>query len=165
MRYITFFSILLVAEFACNNPARNNQTLQNRIDSLNQELANAYRPGLGEFMTGIQIHHAKLWFAGQNQNWKLAEFETGEIEETLAAIKEYCKDRPEIKLIYMINGPLDSVVAAIHQKDPIQFKRNFILLTSTCNSCHQATRHEFNVIKIPDNPPFSNQDFNVHEPK
>ena len=36
-----------------------------------------------------------------------------------------------------------------------------ILLTNTCNSCHRATEFEFNVVKIPDTPPFSNQDFKI----
>ena len=35
-------------------------------------------PGFEEFMSNIQAHHAKLWFAGQNHNWKLADFEIHE---------------------------------------------------------------------------------------
>jgi hypothetical protein len=63
-------------------------------------------------MSGIQVHHAKLWFAGDARNWKLAEF-----------------------------------------------KSAFILLTNTCNNCHRATKHEFNVIRVPQTPPFTNQVF------
>lgn len=110
-------------------------------------------------MLSIQIHHAKLWFAVQEKNWPLAEFETGEISETLETIKEYCNDRPEVKSISMIDPALDSLSEAIKNKDIIRFKSSFILLTNTCNNCHNATHHEFNVIKIPDSPPFSNQDF------
>lgn len=69
---IALFSISL---FACNQQTDNTQVLQNRIDSLEQKLANTYKPGFGEFMSGIQAHHSKLWFAGQNENWKLADFE------------------------------------------------------------------------------------------
>ena len=110
-------------------------------------------------MLGIQIHHAKLWFAGQAQNWALAEFETGEISETTEAVKEYCSDRPEIKSIAMIDPAMDSISAAIKNKNLIAFNASFTLLTNACNNCHNTTHHEFNVIKIPDNPPFSNQDF------
>ena len=34
-----------------------------------------YVPGLGELMAGQQVRHAKLWFAGENENWRLAAYE------------------------------------------------------------------------------------------
>lgn len=153
--------MISLAFFACNQPANNNQVLQKRIDSLEKKLADTYRPGLGEFMSIIQVHHAKLWFAGQNQNWKLADFEINEIRESVAGIQQYCTDRPESKSIGMIDQPIKSVINAIQQKDTALFKPGFVLLTATCNNCHKATSHEFNVIKIPDYPPFSNQNFKV----
>jgi hypothetical protein len=144
---------------SCNSPSSDNQVLQNRIDSLEKKLGETYKPGFGEFMSGIQIHHAKLWFAGENKNWRLATFEINEIEESLSGIKQYCTDRPETKSLGMIDQPIDSINAAIGKQDPDLFKKNFNLLTQTCNNCHKETNHEFNVITIPLNPPFSNQDF------
>ena len=32
-----------------------------------------YTPGLGELMSLQQMRHAKLWFAGQEKNWPLAD--------------------------------------------------------------------------------------------
>ncbi len=166
MKYSLLFStIFLVGMLACNQSSTGNHILQNRIDSLEKKLADTYKPGFGEFMSGIQVHHAKLWFAGQDQNWKLAEFEIEEIQEALSDIQKYCTDRPETKDITMIDQPLDSINNAIQKKDLTSFKSSYILLTNTCNSCHQATSHEFNVITIPENPPFSNQDFKVPLPK
>ena len=147
--------------FSCNEPSNNNEQLQARIDSLEKKLANTYKPGLGEFMTGIQAHHAKLWFAGQNQNWRLADFELHEITEALDDIKSFNNDRPEVKSLQMIYAPLDSLNRSVQQKNPSSFKSNFELLTTTCNNCHRDTDHGFNVIKIPDTPPFSNQDFQL----
>ena len=46
----------------------------------------ASAPGLGEIMSGIQIHAAKLYFAGHAGNWPLVEFEMGEIDEAMAAV-------------------------------------------------------------------------------
>src|SRR5438876_51182 len=43
----------------------------------------AQRPGLGEYMSTIQLHVAKLWFAGQSSNWKLAKYELDELGETI----------------------------------------------------------------------------------
>jgi len=110
-------------------------------------------------MMGIQVHHAKIWYAGKNQNWALANFEVGEIKETLEDVKQYCYDRPEVKSLPIIYPALDSLSSAIKAKSPQQFEKSFVQLTNSCNSCHQSTHHEFNVIKTPETPPFTNQEF------
>jgi hypothetical protein len=133
--------------------------MQATIDSLQKQLNETYKPGFGEFMSGIQTHHAKLWFAGQNQNWPLADFEVHEIQEALEDLQKFCSDRPELKTIEMINPAMDSVNNAIQQKNPQLFKSSFVLLTNTCNNCHKATEHGFNVVTVPTNLPVVNQDF------
>jgi hypothetical protein len=144
---------------ACGQPGKDPVDLQARIDSLQRKVDNSYRPGLGEFMSGIQVHHAKLWFAGEAGNWKLSDFETKEIREAIDDIQTYCTDRPEVVSLPMIRPPLDSMDEAIKNKSIPQFKSSFILLTNTCNNCHRATKHEFNVIQIPSTPPLTNQVF------
>jgi hypothetical protein len=144
---------------ACSQPGKDPGNWQAKIDSLQKKLDNSYKPGLGEFMSDIQVHHAKLWFAGQAGNWALADFETKEIRESIDDIRNYCTDRPEVASIPMIQAPLDSMDAAVRNKSMPQFKSGFILLTNTCNNCHRATNHAFNVIQIPVTPPFTNQVF------
>ena len=158
---IPVLATVLLAFWSCSNPDANTNALQAKVDSLNKQVAQAYKPGLGEFMLGIQIHHAKLYFAGKNKNWELAAFEMGEIKEALDDINKYCTDRPEIKSLPILYPALDSVNAAIKAKDPTRFKQSFVLLTNSCNNCHQNTHHEFNVIKIPDTSPYTNQEFKV----
>ncbi|SMO39117.1 hypothetical protein SAMN06265379_101472 [Saccharicrinis carchari] len=145
--------------FACNQQTDNTKILQNRIDSLEIKLADTYKPGFGDFMSSIQAHHSKLWFAGQNENWKLADFEVVEIMEYFEAIQKFQSERKETQVIGMIIPPLDSVNIAIQQKNPALFKSSYISLTNACNKCHQAVEFGFNVVKIPDSSPFSNQDF------
>src|SRR6476660_7243856 len=111
---------------ACNQPNKQLSQMQSKTDSLEKQLDKTYKPGLGEFMTGIQLHHAKLWFAGQNQNWPLADFEIHEIQEALEDIQKFCSDRPEVKAIGMINSTIDSVNNAVKQKDPQSFRNSFI---------------------------------------
>ncbi len=142
---------------ACNTGGGGNASLQAQVDSLQIKLDAAYKPGLGEFMSGIQVHHAKLWFAGSAGNWKLADFEIGEIKETLDDIGKYCADRPEVSSLPMIRPAVDSVSAAIGASSLPAFNHAFTLLTTFCNNCHRATKHEFNVIKVPDSPPITNQ--------
>jgi len=143
----------------CSQRTDKTQLLQTRIDSLEGKLADTYKPGFGEFMSSIQVHHNKLWFAGQNDNWKLADFEVNEIKETVEAIEKYQTEREESKKIGMLKPALDSVDVAIRQKNAAMFRSSYVFLTNTCNSCHRSVNFEFNVVKVPDNPPFSNQDF------
>jgi hypothetical protein len=150
--------LLLIALTACSQND-NSQQLQSKIDSLQQKINNAYKPGLGEFMLGIQEHHAKLWFAGTSNNWELADFEVHEIGETLDAIKLYCADRPEVKSIGIIDPAISSISAAIKKKDAEAFKKGFVQLTASCNTCHKDNQHGFNVIIIPSTPPVTNQEF------
>jgi hypothetical protein len=161
IKHLFFPSIAsLILLSACSQPTRDSAALQAQVDSLQRRLDNTYTPGLGEFMSGIQVHHAKLWYAGTAQNWKLANFEVGEIKESLDDIEKFCKDRPEVTSLSMIYPAIDSVNIAIQAGNPTRFKSGFLLLTNTCNNCHQVTKHEFNVIKVPDTPPFTNQVFN-----
>lgn len=158
MKSIVFISPLFLL-IACNQTSSYEKKLQDKVDSLQIQLNETYKPGLGEFMSGIQTHHAKLWFAGINQNWPLADFEVNEIKESLEDIQKFCSDRPEVKSIGMISQPIDSVNNAIQQKNLPLFTSSFTLLTNTCNNCHKATEHGFNVVTIPVSPPVSNQDF------
>ena len=150
---------LSLSLLACNQQADNTKDLEERINNLESKLADAYKPGFGDFMGSIQTHHAKLWFAGQNENWDLADFEIHELEEAIEDIQKYQAGRKESEMIGMLNAPLENIEKAIDEKDSEAFKRNFISLTNTCNKCHIAVGFEFNVVKLPETSPFSNQDF------
>lgn len=151
---------LIVLVIACNNTAPDQtKELQTRIDSLEKKLNDTYKPGFGEFMSGIQAHHTKLWFAGKNENWKLADFEVHEIMEAIEDIQKYETERSESQMIGMINPALDSVNEAIRSENPEKFRSSFTLLTNTCNNCHKAANFGFNKVQIPETEPFPNQDF------
>ena len=160
MIWYSFFLIPMLCLVAC----RDTQNMQDQIDDLTVQLANSYKPGFGEFMSSIQVHHAKLWFAGKNKNWKLADFELNEMNETVEAIQKYQKERKESQAISIISPAIDSVKLAIQQQNVKLFTQTYASLTNTCNTCHRAVKFEFNVVKIPETPPFSNQDFSVRNP-
>jgi hypothetical protein len=156
-------SLLLVAAafllFSCSSNTNNEAELKSQIDDLKTQLANTYKPELGEYMSNIQAHHAKLWYAGQNQNWKLADYEVKELQELFEDIKKYNSDRKEVSLVGMIQGPLTQISNSIENQDSKQFDENFTTLTKTCNACHLAAKYEFNVVKVPEGQMFPNQDF------
>jgi hypothetical protein len=122
-------------------------------------------PGLGEIMTLTQMRHAKLWFAGQAQNWPLAAYEVDELEEGFAdAIRFHPTHKssplPLTQLIPLkMNAPLAALRASIGQQDGAAFTRAFDSLTASCNECHQATDFGFNVVTTPSSNPFPNQVF------
>lgn len=145
--------------YACNLTENDTKQLEDKIKDLQTQIDNSYKPGFGELMSGIQVHHSKLWFAGINSNWKLADFEIHEIKEALEDIQKFNGDRSESQSVSMLFCALDSVDAAISNGDTGQFKNSFTYLTNTCNNCHCSTGFEFNVIKIPDAPPYNNQEF------
>lgn len=160
-KFLPFLLILFCC--SCHNTDINNLQLQ--IDSLKTQINSAYKPGLGEFMSGIQLHHEKLWFAGNAGNWRLADFEIHEMIEAVDDIKNYAADRPETKDIDMLQPAIDSIKKSIKEKSVASFKSGFIFLTNTCNKCHAAVDYNFNQIKIPDTPPFSNQVFKIDSVK
>lgn len=148
----------LAALLVLSSCSNNTKELEARIDALEK---NAYRPGLGEFMTDIQIHHAKLWFAGDSKNWDLADFEIKEIEETMDDIRKFASDRKESQMVIMLSPAIDSIHTSIQQKNPDLFKASFNSLTNKCNTCHGIVNFKFNIVKIPEAAPFSNQVFEV----
>jgi hypothetical protein len=120
-----------------------------------------YVPGLGEFMSSVQFHHAKLWFAGAERNWPLADFELDEIKEALEDAARFHPTHKNYPVGEMIRENLDPAFAAlakaIEGKDAAGFRRAFDVMTAGCNTCHAGTEHEFIRIQRPTSPALTNQ--------
>jgi hypothetical protein len=164
-KQIKYFSLLfLILFFGCSQQKTDEQASVKNIEVLTNQIAELrelYRPGLGEIMGGIQMHHAKLWYAAINDNWKLANYEIAEIKERIEEAEEIETNRPEMNTISMIYPAIDSVINSIKQQSIVSFKNNYQLLTNTCNECHASNHFEFNVITIPTTPPVTNQEFKL----
>ena len=133
-----FLSLVLVIFFSsCSGNRSAGKEAKITTDTL-RKMMDEYAPGLGEIMGGIQTHHAKLWYAGINDNWKLAQYEIDELKERFVQATEIEMARPEVKMIPMMYPAIDSMNVAIGHKNLNQFKVGFHLLTGTGNSCHRA---------------------------
>lgn len=163
MRYALIFIVILSFSGCQTDSNKQHQALAKRVDSLEKQVAKQYTPGLGTFMKHIQMHHAKLWFAGINQNWQLADFEIHELKERFEAVEKFHADNEEIEPMDMIYPPLDSVSLAIDQENKARFEKSFTVLNNTCNNCHKATDHAFVKIQKPEMPPFGNQQYKPSE--
>ncbi len=117
-------------------------------------------------MNFTQMRHAKLWFAGQEQNWQLARYELDELQEGFDDVVRFHpshKDSPlplTLLVPKIMTQPMDDLRAAITAHDNRSFVAAYDGLTAGCNSCHQATNFGFNVVKRPSGASwFSNQAF------
>ena len=118
-----------------------------------------------ETMGYYQRFSQKLYLAGKNQNWELADFYTHELEEvTEQLIKgDVIHDDYNISNLSeaMLLPKIEKVEEAIRQKNEVLFLENYELMISSCNLCHNATKHNFIKITMPNDSSKWNQDFSV----
>jgi hypothetical protein len=128
-----------------------------------QPARESYEPGLGEFMTATQLRHAKLWFAGKQNNWDLAAYEIDEIKEGLEDAARLHPRFDGVPVADMIKTIIDPRIAelekAVRAKSSAKFVVAFDELTSGCNSCHAGANKPFIRIQRPTESPLTNQNF------
>lgn len=116
---------------------------------------------LAVLMTRMQIHFNKLWFAGKNENWELAQFYTHEIEESLEELikNKVIDDGINVSTLAetMTKKPFHQLEQAAMQGPLADFETAYTNMVNTCNRCHQASAHSFIRIQLPKQPAFDNQ--------
>jgi hypothetical protein len=68
-------------------------------------------PGMGEYMTTIQLHAGKLWFAARAANWGLAAYELHEIEEMMEIVMKLNVEKNGVKISNVMDAVLKTQVA------------------------------------------------------
>ena len=121
-------------------------------------IGESYVPSLAAIMRAVQFGHIKLAYAGKLGNWGLANYELGQVQESLTSAARLYQNIP-IEKINMVEQPLQALAVAIKSKDGPRFSRSFADLTTTCNSCHEAAQVSFITIEIPTSSPFTDQSF------
>jgi hypothetical protein len=135
--------------------------------------AKGYVPHLANLMNeAMQVHHAKLWFAGHASNWVLAAYEVTKIKETIVEIKESIVDIqvassqwqhvPVGEMLRGFDANLDAVEQAVKAKNASKFDAAYHDLTATCNACHARAGQSQIRIMAPlanSGSPFPDQDF------
>jgi hypothetical protein len=125
----------------------------------------ARTPGLGEYMTTIQLHISKLWFAGQASNWKLAKYELDELAETMEAAESLHARRNDVDVSSVLRSVRLTLVPLFNQslvkKSPWAFGDVYNQTLVACNGCHRPAGYEFIHIVTPTREPVSNQQWGV----
>jgi hypothetical protein len=118
---------------------------------------------LGQQMLGLQIRHARLWAAGENENWLLAHFQLAELNEALDDVVQENGDdaalqpqRLAVVLPAIMNPAIDQLRSAIDNGNRAEFEAAYDNLSGACSSCHQAADHGFLVIQRPKTPLLDN---------
>ncbi len=135
--------------------------------ALKKEIAelkkSAYHPELGEQMLGIQIRHARLWFAGEGENWNLAAFEVQELKEAFDAVVEQNPEHAIFQpqrladiLPAMTNAPIKALRDSIDHSSKAEFEAAFDGLSAACTGCHHVAGNDFLVIQRPKTPILDN---------
>jgi len=167
------FLLLLLLGAAQNQSSDETAALRVKVDALEKQVASlcrtAFVPELGDLMGGMQMRHAKLWFAGANENWPLAAYEIHEMHETFEAVEKFHpthgKNAQPLQPLMagFIEPPLQQLAKMVEAKDKENFVKAFDAVTLGCNACHQAAGAPFNVVKRPTAPPYSNQEFALRQ--
>jgi hypothetical protein len=151
---------LLAADKPADSSAAEIAALKKEIAALKKE---SYHPELGEQMLGIQIRHARLWFAGEAQNWNLAAFEIQELKEAFDAVVEqnpehaiFQPDKLSDILPAMTNAPIKSLRDAVDHSSKAEFEKAFDALSAACTGCHHVAGNDFLVIQRPTTPLLDN---------
>lgn len=156
---LSYTLVLTTLIIACNQQNKKEEILQQQIEDLKSQVENTYKPGIGDIMGNIQRHHNKLWFAGVNKNWDLADFAIHEIAESFEFLEKFQGNREEMKTINMIVPSLEKLKKTIKEQNKEEFKEGYTVLSETCNACHSSTGFGFIKIIPPTNPSLSNQKY------
>jgi hypothetical protein len=138
-------------------------SLQDSLKRVQANLAAAKElaPGLGEYMTTIQLHAGKLWFAAKAANWELAEYELDEMKETMEAAKALNAEKNGVKISNVLDSVLQTQIVQLNQaikhKSPAEFQKSYDETLNACNGCHTEAGYKFIQIVRPSAPPVSNQ--------
>jgi hypothetical protein len=118
-------------------------------------------PGLGEYMTGLQLHMAKMWFAAQASNWDLANYELHELSETIVAVVGLNVTRNNVDISDEIQSVLGSQIInmqkSIEEHNLAEFTGSYNKSLNACNNCHSSAGYRFIHITTPSAPPVTNQ--------
>jgi len=164
------FALLLLLGTACSRPEPGSgpeiAALRAELASLKLAQANpgsTAPPELGQQMLELQIRHARLWQAGQAQNWMLTQFQLAELRESFSGVVEQNGDHAALQpkrlaevMPAFTDPALRQLQDAVDAQDGPKFEAAYDELSKACTDCHEASDHGFLVIQRPQTPVLDN---------
>lgn len=120
---------------------------------------------LADPMFDLQRFADKLYFSGIGENWQLANFYVHEMEEKATEIMAHNVVEGGVEITPLIKTLLvpaiEQVEASVQTRDKAAFVEHYRGLVESCNKCHEATKHQFIQIAVPERSMFQNQIFSI----
>src|SRR4051812_41890967 len=125
-------------------------------------------PDQSHSMADVAYHFSNLWFAGQNENWPLAQFYSDETRSHLkwaVRIIPLRKDRDgrEVDLKGILDAleqtSLKDLDQAVKAKDKTRFTAAYKQQLENCMACHRASSKEYIRLHVPERPDSSMVEF------
>ncbi len=144
---------------ACSEPSEKSSSAGSNV-SVEQDdhsgLALIYQ------MSFMNRYAHKLYLAGMEENWELADIYTHEIEEIAETIiaENHVDDGVNVSELMeaMLVPQIEQIEQSIDSEDLQEFEQKYNTLVNTCNQCHVASNYGAVKVKVPESNPF-NQDF------
>jgi hypothetical protein len=124
-------------------------------------------------MADVGYHYANLWFAGQSENWPLAQFYADETRSHLkwaVRVIPIRKDREgrEVDLRAILDAleqtSLKNLDQTIKAKDKPKFTTAYQGQLENCMACHRAVSKEYIRLHVPERPDAGMVEFAVEKP-
>ncbi|MFO7846279.1 MAG: hypothetical protein R6V27_06950 [Balneolaceae bacterium] len=113
-------------------------------------------------MSFISRYTQKLYFAGEAENWELADIYNHEIEEISEDIVARGEEHDGINISglmeTMLLPQIEEIEEAIDAGDREMFLDRYSVMIQSCNNCHQSADYGAVKVIVPESNPF-NQDF------
>ena len=115
-------------------------------------------PSQSHAMMDVAYHFTNLWFAGEQQNWPLAQFYLNESRShirwaiRIAPVRRAAAGEVKLEEIFTAfdNSLLAEIQKQITAKDRKAFKVAYEAALGGCNGCHATSDKPFLHVKIPD---------------
>jgi hypothetical protein len=118
-------------------------------------------PDQSHAMADVGYHYSNLWFAGQGEEWPLAQFYADETRSHLrwaVRIIPVRKDSEgrEVDLVGILTAleqsSLKDLDQAIKAKDKAKFTVAYKAQLENCMACHRAASKEYIRLRVPERP-------------
>jgi len=116
-------------------------------------------PDQAHAMADVGAHYTNLWFAGQNENWPLAQFCLDETKSHLRWAVRIIPKRKDAEgreidlqgILTALEGTmLKDLDAAIKEKDRAKFEASYKLQLEGCMACHKASNKPYLRLHLPE---------------
>lgn len=170
MRNFIVFALTIGLLGSCQQESSQKvEELEERIATLETALSKVSSddipvPSLATYMLNIQAHHAKLFYAGEAENWELVHYNIHELEEYIEEVQKVHPTHNGIEIAELAETLLEPGIEQVEEAEDAQsleaFRTGFKVLTAGCNNCHEQAGYTIINIQEPNGKEYGNQDFN-----